>query len=59
MKVEELTKTTKARLVKNNKCIICGSSIEPYHDVQVIKYRHGRFMEYHFLHTECIKKNRG
>lgn len=58
MEVKDLSQTEKYRLSKIRVCSICNCPIEDYHDLQVIKYRSGRRVEYNFFHTECLKNAR-
>lgn len=53
-----MTKMAQRRLLRVKKCSICKNIIEDYDDIQVIKYRQGKFVEYNFFHTSCLKKAR-
>lgn len=58
MEVADMTKTAKERLKKIGRCSLCGEPIQSFEDVQIIKYRSGKYIEYHFFHTSCLKKSR-
>lgn len=57
MQYADLTKTSKSRLnFKVTKCPICEELFTEVDDIQVVKYRCGKYMEYHFIHTNCLRK---
>lgn len=58
MEVKDMSKAERNRLSKIKYCSICGGLIADWHDVQIIKYRSGKFMNYNFFHTECLEQAR-
>ena len=58
MEVKDMSKVERNRLSKIKYCSICGELIADWHDVQIIKYRSGKFMNYNFFHTECLEQAR-
>lgn len=58
MEIKDMSKASKERLQKCPLCPLCGQRIESYDDVQTIKYRTGRYIEYHFFHTKCLQESR-
>lgn len=54
MLVANMTDIEKRRLKANCTCPICGNKIEYYDDAQILKIRNGRYIQYHFFHTNCL-----
>lgn len=52
--MNNLTKTEKMRLKRNNLCPICGKTISEFDDCTVLKTPYGKFIAYNFFHTKCL-----
>lgn len=52
--MNNLTKTEKMRLKRNNRCPICGNAISEFDDCTVLKTPYGKYIAYNFFHTKCL-----
>lgn len=44
----------KFRRTNANVCPICGTEISKVEDCQYLTYPYGRYMFFHFIHTNCL-----
>ena len=54
MLVATMSDIEKRRLKQKSICPICAKKIEYFDDVQILKIRNGRCIDYHFFHTKCL-----
>ena len=56
MKASQLTEYEKKRLNLNRNCYICDQPIRDYEQIDFIKTRDRRWVQYNFYHTACAIK---
>lgn len=56
MKASQLTEYERKRLNLNRCCYLCEQPIRDYEEIEFIKTRDRRLVQYNFYHTACMIK---